>query len=149
MSRRICLSHSLSTFQQRTRKLKGLLYIHLSYSVFYMENPFSRDLLWDGCKQHWFSRVPGTPATVSQMAKDVCTFLRYAAEPEHDQRKRMGLKVRSHYNSLVESTGSEAIKCICLHIQTSRDTHERPGSVSVDRFSATPYKSCYSRAYIF
>ena len=35
----------------------------------------------------------GTPASVSQMAKDVCTFLRFVAEPEHDQRKRMGLKV--------------------------------------------------------
>ncbi|KAK1786957.1 hypothetical protein P4O66_017332, partial [Electrophorus voltai] len=35
----------------------------------------------------------GTPATMSQVAKDVCTFLRWAAELEHDQRKRMGLKV--------------------------------------------------------
>eukprot|EP00731_Ephydatia_muelleri_P026233 Em0018g333a len=34
----------------------------------------------------------GTPATVSQMAKDVCTFLRWASEPEHDDRKRMGMK---------------------------------------------------------
>lgn len=34
----------------------------------------------------------GTPATVSQMAKDVATFLTWAAEPEHDDRKRMGMK---------------------------------------------------------
>lgn len=37
---------------------------------------------------------PGTPATMSQVAKDVCTFLRWASEPEHDHRKRMGLKVK-------------------------------------------------------
>ncbi|XP_006830834.1 PREDICTED: cytochrome c1, heme protein, mitochondrial-like [Chrysochloris asiatica] len=35
----------------------------------------------------------GTPATMSQVAKDVCTFLRWASEPEHDHRKRMGLKM--------------------------------------------------------
>jgi len=34
----------------------------------------------------------GTPATVSQMAKDVSTFLRWASEPELDDRKRMGIK---------------------------------------------------------
>lgn len=34
----------------------------------------------------------GTPATVSQLAKDVCTFLKWAAEPELDDRKRMGMK---------------------------------------------------------
>jgi ubiquinol-cytochrome c reductase cytochrome c1 subunit len=34
----------------------------------------------------------GTPATASQMAKDVAVFLAWAAEPEHDDRKRMGLK---------------------------------------------------------
>ena len=34
----------------------------------------------------------GTPATMSQMAKDVSTFLVWAASPEHDMRKKMGLK---------------------------------------------------------
>lgn len=35
----------------------------------------------------------GTPATASQCAKDVCTFLRWSGEPEHDKRKRIGLKL--------------------------------------------------------
>ncbi|XP_075067680.1 cytochrome c1, heme protein, mitochondrial [Mixophyes fleayi] len=35
----------------------------------------------------------GTPATMTQVAKDICTFLRWASEPEHDDRKRIGLKI--------------------------------------------------------
>lgn len=35
----------------------------------------------------------GTPATVDQMARDVTTFLTFAAEPHMDERKRTGLKV--------------------------------------------------------
>jgi len=34
----------------------------------------------------------GTPATQSQVAKDVCTFLTWAASPEHDMRKKMAIK---------------------------------------------------------
>lgn len=34
----------------------------------------------------------GTPATVSQMAKDICNFLVWACEPTHDHRKLTGLK---------------------------------------------------------
>lgn len=34
----------------------------------------------------------GTPATTSQIGKDVTTFLAWAAEPEHDDRKKTGLK---------------------------------------------------------
>lgn len=35
----------------------------------------------------------GTKATVPQMAKDVATFLEFVAEPEMEQRKRMGIKI--------------------------------------------------------
>ena len=35
----------------------------------------------------------GTPATVSQMAKDVAVFLAWVAEPEHDERKKAGIKI--------------------------------------------------------
>eukprot|EP01114_Cavostelium_apophysatum_P019403 TRINITY_DN624_c0_g1_i1.p1 TRINITY_DN624_c0_g1~~TRINITY_DN624_c0_g1_i1.p1 ORF type:complete len:289 (+),score=54.97 TRINITY_DN624_c0_g1_i1:208-1074(+) len=35
----------------------------------------------------------GTPASISQMAKDVSTFLAWAAEPSQDERKRTGFKV--------------------------------------------------------
>ena len=35
----------------------------------------------------------GTKATVDQMAKDVTAFLIWTAEPELEERKRLGLKV--------------------------------------------------------
>jgi len=34
----------------------------------------------------------GTPATESQMAKDVAAFLAWVAEPEHDERKKSGFQ---------------------------------------------------------
>ena len=36
----------------------------------------------------------GTPASLSQLAKDVVCFLAWAASPEHDLRKKMGIKVQ-------------------------------------------------------
>lgn len=44
-------------------------------------------VLYDGLVEY----EDGTPATTSQMAKDVVQFLNWAAEPEMDQRKKMGV----------------------------------------------------------
>ena len=44
-------------------------------------------VLYDGLVEY----EDGTAATTSQMAKDVVEFLNWAAEPEMDQRKRMGV----------------------------------------------------------
>ncbi|RMD44350.1 hypothetical protein DV735_g813, partial [Chaetothyriales sp. CBS 134920] len=45
-------------------------------------------VLFDGLVEY----EDGTPATTSQMAKDVVEFLNWAAEPEADDRKKMGYK---------------------------------------------------------
>ncbi|KAF8936975.1 cytochrome c1 [Dissophora ornata] len=45
-------------------------------------------VLFDGVVEY----EDGTPATTSQMAKDVTVFLSWAAEPEMDERKKMGMK---------------------------------------------------------
>jgi cytochrome c1 len=37
----------------------------------------------------------GTPNTSDQMAKDVVTFLEWAADPKMEERKRLGLNVMS------------------------------------------------------
>lgn len=54
-------------------------------------------VLFDGLVEY----EDGTPATTSQMAKDVVTFLSWAAEPEHDERKKMGMKATVILSGLV------------------------------------------------
>lgn len=75
----------------------------------------------------------GTPATMSQVAKDVCTFLRWAAEPEHDQRKRMGLKVKQRTIKdfkwgLLLSANSFSYICCCLSVAAGL-SHPHPPAV--------------------
>ncbi|KAF9462956.1 cytochrome C1 family-domain-containing protein [Collybia nuda] len=53
-------------------------------------------LLFDGLVEY----DDGTPATTSQMAKDVATFLSWAAEPEHDERKKYGIKAVIIFSAL-------------------------------------------------
>ncbi|XP_056635771.1 cytochrome c1, heme protein, mitochondrial-like [Diorhabda carinulata] len=43
----------------------------------------------------------GTPATASQQAKDVATFLKWTAEPEHDDRKKMLIKAIGIFTFLI------------------------------------------------
>ena len=45
-------------------------------------------VLFDGLVEY----EDGTPATTSQMAKDVVEFLNWTSEPEMDERKKMGFK---------------------------------------------------------
>ena len=37
--------------------------------------------------------IDGTPNTVDQMARDVVTFLYWAANPEEEERKQLGVRV--------------------------------------------------------
>lgn len=64
---------------------EGLNYNHYfpGYQIA-MPQPLSEDAV---------EYADGTPATVEQMSHDVVTFLNWAAEPELEARKRMGIKV--------------------------------------------------------
>jgi len=46
----------------------------------------------------------GTPATASQMSKDVATFLKWASEPEWDDRKRIFIKAVGMFSILLALT---------------------------------------------
>lgn len=46
----------------------------------------------------------GTPATASQLAKDVATFLKWTSEPDFDDRKRMFIKAVGIFSFLIALT---------------------------------------------
>ncbi|KAF8998558.1 cytochrome C1 family-domain-containing protein [Cyathus striatus] len=61
----------------------------MNYNPFFPGGAISMArVLFDGLVEY----DDGTPATTSQMAKDVVTFLNWAAEPEHDERKNTRFK---------------------------------------------------------
>lgn len=62
----------------------------LHYNVYFPGNAISMAKPLSDGQVEW---EDGTPATVTQMAKDVTTFLSWAAQPEHDQRKKMSAKI--------------------------------------------------------
>jgi len=51
---------------------------------------------WIGMKAPLYDEIieysDGTPATLSQLTKDVCEFLRWSAEKSHDEKKKLLLK---------------------------------------------------------
>lgn len=60
-------------------------------------NPYFPDGGAIGMAQALYNEIieysDGTPATQSQLAKDISTFLRWTSDPEHDIRKKMAIKV--------------------------------------------------------
>jgi len=69
----------------------------MNYNAYFPGNAISMArVLFDGLVEY----DDGTPATTSQMAKDVVTFLNWAAEPEHDERKKIGLKAVILFSAL-------------------------------------------------
>jgi len=69
----------------------------MNYNPFFPGGAISMArVLFDGVVEY----EDGTPATTSQMAKDVACFLSWAAEPEHDERKKTGIKAVIIFSAL-------------------------------------------------
>lgn len=67
------------------KMMPGLYYnLYFEGEQIAMPQPLTDDMV---------SYMDGTHATVEQMARDVTIFLQYAAEPEMEHRKSMGMKV--------------------------------------------------------
>ncbi|ARN84672.1 cytochrome c1 [Candidatus Nucleicultrix amoebiphila] len=62
----------------------------MHYNVYFQGNQIA---MAEPLKEGLVTYTDGTKATVEQMADDVVTFLSWAAEPEMEARKRLGIKV--------------------------------------------------------
>lgn len=78
----------------RVDPFEGVSEIVWNCCVHFAQLKISLHSISNGICQSNVSSLSGTPATASQCAKDVVVFLKWAAEPEHDTRKQMGLKVK-------------------------------------------------------
>ena len=120
---------------------------HVGLSLFIDQSSVNPELFFNSCKWKSEGRIGtsdsklssfiaflGTPATMGQIAKDVSCFLRWAAEPEHDERKRMGLKVwltsgqsniwRSNITLQTLVKLSVLVKGSMTHFASTPDLHE-------------------------
>ena len=79
--------------------------------------------LYDGLVEY----EDGTSATTSQMAKDVVEFLNWAAEPEMDDRKRMGWKVVT-ISSVLFVLAVYMKRCVCFDEVAVQHTDYRAGT---------------------
>lgn len=62
--------------------------------------------------------LSGTPATQSQLAKDVTTFLTWAGEPYYDSKKALEFKVKSEIDlKLLISSDFFLLVCKCFELR--------------------------------
>jgi len=89
-------------------------------------------VLYDGLIEY----EDGTPASGSQMAKDVAEFLNWAAEPEMDTRKKMGWKILA-VTSILFGLSVWIKRYKWASMKSRKIVYNRP-ALSGPRFSAPP-----------
>lgn len=96
-------------------------------------------VLYDGLVEY----EDKTPATTSQMAKDVVEFLNWAAEPEMDERKKMGWKVLTVLTVLTALSiwvkkYVKSLECTLQHSQLTIAAQVQMGGAQVEKDCIQP-----------